>query len=81
MNDPDRPIYMRAVAELAEMPKLIAKLQVRHVGDGDGMCVDPVCGRPGRGTPHLPWPCPTRRLADLALTMRASRHRKRDEGS
>ncbi|WP_214407064.1 hypothetical protein [Pseudonocardia lacus] len=76
MNDPNTPIYVRAVAELAGMPKLVAALRLRHVSGEDGMCVDPVCGRPGRGTPHLPWPCPTRRLADLAMTMRSSRHRR-----
>ena len=81
MDNSNRPIYMRAVAELAKMPTLITSLQVGHVRGEDGMCVDPVCGRPGRGTPYLPWPCPTRRLADLALTMRSSRHHEPGPGS
>ncbi|HXV93443.1 MAG TPA: hypothetical protein VD813_09110 [Pseudonocardia sp.] len=52
-------------AELATMPDVVARLAEAHVPDGAGLCR--ACGRPGRGTPHLPWPCGPARLAQAAV--------------
>jgi hypothetical protein len=76
VSDPGRQRYLRAVSELAGAPKLIDQLRAVHVKGDDGFCTAPVCGRPGHGTPCLPWPCPTRRLADLAWAAA----RRRDPG-
>lgn len=73
MSEPGELPYLRAVSELATAPSLIDRLVGDHGAGEDGMCTSGVCGRPGRGTPHLPWPCPTRRLADLAHAVHVSR--------
>ena len=74
MSEPGVLHYLRTVAELASAPDLIDRLLADHAADADGLCAALVCGRPGRGTPWQPWPCPTRRLADLACAVRTSRH-------
>jgi hypothetical protein len=73
VSEPSALLYLRVVAELASAPDLVDRLIGIHAGDDAGLCVAGVCGRPGRGTPHLPWPCPTRRLADLARAFQVSR--------
>jgi hypothetical protein len=75
VSEPSVLLYLRVVSELATAPALIDRLLGDHLAGADGMCAAPVCGRPGRGTPYLDWPCPTRRLADLAHAVRASRLR------
>ena len=56
---------------LAEMPDVVAALIRDHVPDARGRCI--ACGTPGTGTPHLPWPCPLRLIADTARGLRAGR--------
>jgi hypothetical protein len=73
VSEPGKLPYLRAVSELASAPDLIDRLVGDHGADEDGMCASGVCGRPGRGTPYLSWPCPTRRLADLARAVHVSR--------
>ncbi|HXV94215.1 MAG TPA: hypothetical protein VD813_13005, partial [Pseudonocardia sp.] len=51
-------------AELATMPEVVARLAEAHAPDGAGLCR--ACGRPGRGTAHVPWPCSLARLAEAA---------------
>jgi hypothetical protein len=75
VNDPGALLYLRVVSHLAAAPDLVVRLRAAHVPDAEGLCAAAVCGRPGRGTPHLPWPCPTRVLADRALAVHAARHR------
>jgi hypothetical protein len=76
VSEPGALSYLRFVAELASAPDLVDQLLSDHPPDGTGLCASTVCGRPGRRTPYLPWPCPTRRLADLARALQASRHRE-----
>ena len=56
---------------LAEMPDVIAALMREHTPDERGLCI--ACGTPGTGTPHLKWPCPLRRIAERARTLRTLR--------
>ena len=56
---------------LADMPDVVAALVRDHVPDAVGRCR--ACGMPGTGSPHLPWPCPLRRIADAARKRRASK--------
>jgi hypothetical protein len=58
---------------LADMPDVVAALIRDHVPDARGRCR--ACGTPGTGTPHLPWPCPLRRIADAARKLRAGGRR------
>jgi hypothetical protein len=58
---------------LADMPDVVAALVREHVPDAHGYCR--ACGTPGTGTPHLPWPCALRCVADAAQQLRASRLR------
>jgi hypothetical protein len=76
VSDQGALLYLRFVAELAAAPDLVDRLSGDHTADDAGFCAAGVCGRPGRRTPHLRWPCPTRRLADLARALQASRHRE-----
>jgi len=55
---------------LAAMPDVVAALVRDHVPDARGFCR--ACGMPGTGSPHLPWPCPLRRIADDARRIQAS---------
>jgi hypothetical protein len=73
VSDPGVLHYLRAVSELATAPDLIDRLVGDHGAGEDGHCAAGVCGRPGRGSPYLTWPCPTRRFADLAHAVRVSR--------
>ena len=57
------------VAELARTPGAVAKLAADHRADERGMCV--ACGEPGRGTPHVPWPCSIYQMADHARSLLA----------
>jgi hypothetical protein len=54
---------------LAEMPDVVEALIREHTPDERGLCR--ACGTPGTGTPHLPWPCPLRVIADTARRIRA----------
>jgi hypothetical protein len=56
---------------LADLPAVVNALIRDHVPDRHGPCV--ACGMPGTGTPHLPWPCPLRRIAERARTLRKPR--------
>ncbi|HXV93945.1 MAG TPA: hypothetical protein VD813_11645 [Pseudonocardia sp.] len=56
-------------AELATMPDVVAKLAQAHTADDAGLCR--ACGRPGRGTAYVPWPCPLARLAQAAQAAQA----------
>ena len=69
MSRPTEPPDFAVV--LADMPHLIAALLAEHVPDKRGLCV--ACGTPGTGTPHLKWPCPLRRVAERARTLRTPR--------
>jgi hypothetical protein len=76
VSEPGAVLYLRFVAELASAPDLVDRMINDHPAGEAGMCAAQVCGRGGRGSPQLPWPCPTRRLADLARALQASRHRE-----
>lgn len=65
----NRPSDLAVV--LADMPEVIAALIRDHVPDVRGRCS--MCGMPGTGSPHLPWPCPLRRIAEAARELRAGR--------
>jgi hypothetical protein len=58
--------YLDFVLELAPDVDLWQRMQDEHVANPSGFCRARVCGRGGYGTPCLPWPCPTRLLADWA---------------
>lgn len=58
---------------LAAMPDVVAALIRDHVPDMRGRCI--ACGTPGTGTPHLPWPCPLRLIADNARKLHHRRER------
>ena len=73
MSDHGVLVYLRFVAELASAPDLVDRIAADHPANDAGLCAARVCGRRGCG---LPWPCPTRRLADLARALQASRHRE-----
>jgi hypothetical protein len=76
VSEPSVLHYLRFVAELASAPDLVDQMISDHPRDDAGMCPARVCGRSGRGSPQLTWPCPTRRLAELARALQASRHRE-----
>ncbi len=59
-------IYLDFVLELAPCVSLWQRMQDEHVPTAEGFCGARMCGRGGYGTPFMPWPCPTRRLADWA---------------
>jgi hypothetical protein len=58
---------------LAAMPDVVAALMRDHVPDLRGRCI--ACTTPGTGTPHLPWPCPLRLVADNARKLHHHRQR------
>jgi hypothetical protein len=58
---------------LAAMPDVVASLVRDHVPDLRGRCI--ACTTPGTGTPHLPWPCPLRLIADNARRLHPRRER------
>ena len=64
--------WMRIAGEVAKSPDLIATLLREHVPTPDGeLCVR--CGRAGRGTPWLRWPCALAAVALVADRMRTER--------
>lgn len=73
MSEPGVLGYLRFVSELAAAPDLVDRLLADHPVDEQGLCAGRFCGRPGCGSRYLPWPCPTRRLADLARAIHVSR--------
>jgi hypothetical protein len=62
------PTPSELAVALAAMPDVVAVLVRDHVPDARGRCI--ACGTPGTGTPHLPWPCPLRQVADNARKVR-----------
>jgi hypothetical protein len=69
-------IYLDFVVELAPHVSIWQRMQVEHVPTSDGFCAARMCGRGGYGTPYMPWPCTTRRLADWAWKV----HQRRGGG-
>jgi hypothetical protein len=69
--------YLDFVLELAPYVTLWQRMQDEHVPTPQGFCAARGCGRGGYGTPCLPWPCPTRRLADWAW---GAHHRRSANG-
>jgi hypothetical protein len=59
-------VFLGFVLELAPNTDLWHCLQQDHVPTPDGLCAARVCGRPGYGSPVMPWPCTARSLADRA---------------
>jgi hypothetical protein len=59
-------LYLDFVLELAPCVALWQRMQDEHVANPEGFCAARTCGRGGSGSPYLPWPCPTRKLADWA---------------
>ena len=57
------------VAELSRTPGAVAKLAAVHLPDEAGLCR--ACGEPGRGTPHVAWPCSLYQMADHARSLLA----------
>ena len=58
--------FRAAAGELAARPEVWRRILREHTRTGDGYCVHPQCGRPGYGTPFVPYPCATRVLASIA---------------
>jgi hypothetical protein len=58
------PTPSELAVALAGMPDVVTALIRDHVPDVRGRCI--ACGTPGTGSPHLPWPCPLRQVADNA---------------
>ncbi len=81
MGDPPLPDpgtgarYLSFVLELASRPDIWQRMQTGHVPITGGFCAARECGRGGCGTPHLPWPCATRLLADRAARAAVDRAR------
>lgn len=67
------PAPSELAVALAAMPDVVAALVRDHVPDLRGRCI--ACGTPGTGTPHLPWPCPLRLVADNARELHHHRQR------
>ena len=64
--------WMDVAGEISKSPDLVATLLWEHVPTPDGkLCVR--CGRAGRGTPWLKWPCALAAVALVADRMRADR--------
>jgi hypothetical protein len=59
-------IYLDFVLELARYVSIWQRMQDEHTPNPEGFCSARTCGRGGYGTPYMPSPCPTRRLADWA---------------
>jgi hypothetical protein len=60
--------YERVVAQLAQMPDVIAQLLRDHEADGEGRCRG--CTKGGTGLRVVAYPCPLARLARGALEIR-----------
>jgi hypothetical protein len=60
--------YERVVAQLAQMPDVIAQLLRHHEADGKGRCRG--CTKGGTGLRVVSYPCPLARLARAALEIR-----------
>lgn len=65
--DVSRTAWSGAIAEVAKMPGVAARLAAAHVDDGAGRCCG--CTTPGRGTPQDHWPCGLISLATAALQL------------
>ena len=61
--------WMSIAGEIAKSPNLVATLLREHTATAEGLCAR--CGRAGRGTPWLRWPCPLAAVALVADRMRA----------
>ena len=61
--------WMSIAGEIARSPDLVATLLREHTATADGLCAR--CGRAGRGTPWLRWPCALAAVAVVADRMRA----------
>lgn len=72
MPEPTSNVSWRQFAEiLSVMPDVFRKLRAEHVAAGCGRCR--ACTVPGTGTPGVAWPCPMRKMADLARDIHAAR--------
>jgi hypothetical protein len=69
-------IYLTFVQELAENTDAWQRMRTEHVPTPEGFCVARGCGRGGYGTPHLPWPCSIRSLADWAYLAHEAQQRR-----
>jgi hypothetical protein len=65
--------YVGVLVELSHLPVTIANIQANHIGTDQGMCAAKECRRGGYGTPHVPYPCPTRVMADSAARIASHR--------
>jgi hypothetical protein len=65
------PEWDHFARELATMEDAVTRLLMWHVPDPDtGRCTG--CTTPGRGTPHLRWPCALWTLARSAQRIRST---------
>jgi hypothetical protein len=62
---------MSIAGELSRSPDLVATLLQEHTATTEGLCVR--CGRAGRGTPWLRWPCALAPVALVADRMHTDR--------
>jgi|1186.fasta_scaffold996599_2 hypothetical protein len=59
-------VFLGFVLELAPCTALWERLRQEHVPTTGGLCASRFCGRPGYGSPVIPWPCTVASLADWA---------------
>jgi hypothetical protein len=58
--------YLNFVLELAQWVDLWTRMRQVHTPTPDGFCSARICAKGGTGIALMPWPCVSRRLADLA---------------